>query len=236
MHLGSRRSTVQNHKRARIPRDKTLTFTTESKNSMQMLTQSLPDQETLRQNSRIRQRNKSVNRHSKSFVEDHLLYKPIYKLNLPRAYTQDEWVTILMHSIQKVKAKDRIEANLGLQIDHLSHVRIRQSFYEGLDAVDCQSLRGEIWKLICKVHHSKSQYKRGIIYKFIEQEDQRAVRVISKDLNRTFPGNAEFKLAASSGENRLFNVLKAYSAYDSETSYCQGMNFITGMLLRMMPD
>lgn len=61
-----------------------------------------------------------------------------------------------MHSIQKVKAKDRIEANLGLQLEHLSHVRIRHSFYEGLESVECESLRGEIWKLICKVHQSKS--------------------------------------------------------------------------------
>ena len=68
-------------------------------------------------------------------VEYHLLFKPIYRLNIEKAFTQDEWVTILMHSIQKVKAQDRLEANLGLQIEHLSHVRIRQSFYEGLESV-----------------------------------------------------------------------------------------------------
>ena len=64
-----------------------------------------------------------------------MLFKPIYRLNIEKAFTQDEWVTILMHSIQKVKAQDRLEANLGLQIEHLSHVRIRQSFYEGLESV-----------------------------------------------------------------------------------------------------
>ena len=125
-----------------------------------------------------------------------------------------------MHSIQKVKAKDRIKAGLGLQIDHLSVPRIRVSFYDGLERVDCDSLRGEIWKLLCKVHHSKSQYKRGIINKFIEQEDPQVVRKINKDLSRTFPGNPEFKLPADSGQNRLYNVLKAYSAYDPETGYC----------------
>lgn len=31
-------------------------------------------------------------------------------------------------------------------------------------------------------------------------------------------------------------MLKAYSAYDPETGYCQGMNFICGMLLQMIPD
>lgn len=59
---------------------------------------------------------------------------------------------------------------------------------------------------------------------------------ITKDLSRTFPGNLEFKLPPESGKNRLYNVLKAYSAYDPETGYCQGMNFITGMILTMIPD
>ena len=51
--------------------------------------------------------------------------KPIYRLNIAKAYTQDEWVTILLQSIQKIKAQDRIKANLGLQIEHLSTKRIR---------------------------------------------------------------------------------------------------------------
>ena len=54
---------------------------------------------------------------------------------------------------------------------------------------------------------------------------------IAKDLGRTFPGNEEFKSNHDSGKNRLYNVLKAYSAYDPETGYCQGMNLITGILL-----
>ena len=192
------------------------------------LSQSMPSNRTsahiktpeIRENERIRERVRSLRRHAYSFVEDNLLYTPVYKLNLPRAYTQDEWVTILMNSIQKIKAKDRIEANLGLQVEHLSRDRIRESFYDGLETVECDSLRGEIWKLLCKVHNSKSQYKRGIIRKFIEQEDKQVTHKITKDLNRTFPGNPEFKLAPDTGKNRLYNMLKAYSAYDPETGYC----------------
>ena len=170
------------------------------------------------------------------FEEDLVVFEPIYKLNLAKSFTQDEWVTILMNSIQKIKARDRIQAGLGLQFEHLSHARIRQSFYEGLETVNCDVLRSEIWKLICKVHCSKSQYKRGIIRKFIEQEDEQVTRKITKDLGRTFPGNAEFKLPIESGKNRLYNILKAYSAYDPETGYFQGMNFISGLLLHVIPD
>jgi len=34
----------------------------------------------------------------------------------------------------------------------------------------------------------------------------------------------------------LFNVLKAYSVYDSKVGYCQGMGFITGLLLLYMSE
>ena len=54
---------------------------------------------------------------------------------------------------------------------------------------------------------------------------------IEKDLYRTLPGNKEFMLKSKTGKNRLFNVLKAYQAYDPQIGYCQGMNFLAAMLL-----
>ena len=41
----------------------------------------------------------------------------------------------------------------------------------------------------------------------------------------------EFIIPADSGKNRLYNVLNAYANFDEEVGYCQGMNFITAMLL-----
>ena len=93
-----------------------------------------------------------------------------------------------MHSIRKVHNEDRIKRDLGLQLEHLSKNRIRQSLLHGLDKVDCSGLRGDVWKLLCKVQQSKSQYKRGIIQKFIEEENDLIVVKIKKDLTRTFPG------------------------------------------------
>ena len=42
--------------------------------------------------------------------------------------------------------------------------------------------------------------------------------------------------SAKSGENRLYNVLKAYTSYDPEIGYCQGMNFIAVLLLTYIQD
>ncbi len=37
------------------------------------------------------------------------------------------------------------------------------------------------------------------------------------------------------GQAALRRVLRAYAAYDQEVGYCQGMNFVAGLLLMYMP-
>jgi len=41
---------------------------------------------------------------------------------------------------------------------------------------------------------------------------------------------------AVGGQASLRRVLKAYSVYDREVGYCQGMNFLAGMFLTLMPE
>jgi len=43
---------------------------------------------------------------------------------------------------------------------------------------------------------------------------------IGKDVHRTVPGKVYFQENIKSGENKLFNVLKAYTSYDPEIGYC----------------
>ena len=43
-------------------------------------------------------------------------------------------------------------------------------------------------------------------------------------------------LEARGGQASLRRVLKAYSVYDRDIGYCQGMNFIAGMFLTLMPE
>lgn len=63
---------------------------------------------------------------------------------------------------------------------------------------------------------------------------QEASNDIEKDITRTYPNTKRF--AEADGQNSLRNVLRAYAAYDPEVGYCQGMNFITGLLLMFMPS
>lgn len=45
--------------------------------------------------------------------------------------------------------------------------------------------------------------------------------VITKDLSRTFPFHAMFCEKDGLGQKDLFDILKAYAEYDTETGYCQ---------------
>lgn len=59
---------------------------------------------------------------------------------------------------------------------------------------------------------------------------------IGKDLPRTLTFIKSFSIEPSSGQNKLYNVLKAYSCYDKQIGYCQGMNYLAAMLLTHIDD
>jgi len=58
---------------------------------------------------------------------------------------------------------------------------------------------------------------------------------IEKDIHRTFPRHIFFS-EIGKGQMALFNVLKAYSVYNKAIGYCQGMGFISALLLMYMPE
>lgn len=81
------------------------------------------------------------------------------------------------------------------------------------------SIRGEIWEFIVKVEKYKS--KSPLMYlNYLESPNSKDVDfTISKDILRTFPREELYKEDWKSGTNKLFNVLKAYAAYDKKVKY-----------------
>ena len=72
--------------------------------------------------------------------------------------------------------------------------------------------------------------------KLCEFDNEEVESQINKDLDRTL---AELNLWTEDhrqGNNKLYNVLKAYANYDNEVSYVQGMNFVVALLLFYIPD
>lgn len=62
--------------------------------------------------------------------------------------------------------------------------------------------------------------------------DPEIADAIKIDLPRTFPNNIRFIAM----HNQLFNILIAFSNYDRRVGYCQGLNYIAGILLLICKD
>merc|ERR1719235_1049723 len=59
---------------------------------------------------------------------------------------------------------------------------------------------------------------------------------IVRDINRTFPKHVLYRDRQGLGQQQLLNVLRAYSVFNPEVGYCQGMGFICGLLLMYMRE
>ena len=97
------------------------------------------------------------------------------------------------------------------------------------------SLRGYVWQQFAEV----SKYHQPNIYKQLVEDkecDPDTEAVILKDLDRTFPHNFIFKDKYGQGQRSLYHVLRAYSKYNKDTGYVQGMGFITALLLTYMDE
>ncbi|KAK2721247.1 hypothetical protein QYM36_003506 [Artemia franciscana] len=100
-----------------------------------------------------------------------------------------------------------------------------------------EALRGEIWlRLVgCFDQSELMDSYRILITKDIFKECS-AEEVILRDLHRTFPAHDYFKENGGHGQDALAKIVKAYSIYDEEIGYCQGITFIAAALLLHMPE
>eukprot|EP00938_MAST-03A_sp_MAST-3A-sp1_P005214 g5214.t1 len=93
--------------------------------------------------------------------------------------------------------------------------------------------RGEVWFRMSGaktlMENNKGEYQRltGLKSKW-----EQKIRV---DLNRSFPHHELFQ-EGEKGQDMLGRVLRAYSCKDEEIGYCQGMNFVSGVLLMEMEE
>lgn len=88
-------------------------------------------------------------------------------------------------------------------------------------------IRGLVWQIIAKSHDSvglETEYKE-----IVKKSKSPFEKQIQRDLTRTFPNHPFFMQEA--GRQALYNVAKAYSVFDQEVGYCQGLAFIIGCLL-----
>ena len=110
-------------------------------------------------------------------------------------FTKQEWENI-------------IEKNFPLE--KISKKKLRNSFIHGIP----QELRGTIWKYICQVEKYRKGHSEGVYAKLLEIYNEDDEFCINKDLTRTITGFQGFKINPTTGQNKLFNLLKAYANFD----------------------
>lgn len=132
-----------------------------------------------------------------------------------RLKTLEKWRFILSH-FQKIRSKHQDT--------------LRERLRAGIP--DC--LRGAVWQSLAESRSRKELL--GIHHMLVKQPKGPLDSIILRDISRTFPKHILFRDRASMGQERLFNVLRAYSIYNPEVGYCQGMGFLAGLLLFYMDD
>ncbi|XP_061617870.1 USP6 N-terminal-like protein isoform X8 [Phyllopteryx taeniolatus] len=98
-------------------------------------------------------------------------------------------------------------------------------------------LRGEVWSLLLDVPKIKEEKKD--FYEKLKARAKRSspdVRQIDLDVNRTYRDHIMFMHRYDVKQQALFHVLTAYSMYNMEVGYCQGMSQITALLLIYMNE
>nr|XP_014266480.2 USP6 N-terminal-like protein isoform X2 [Maylandia zebra] len=111
--------------------------------------------------------------------------------------------------------------------------KLLRRIYKGIPL----QLRGEVWCLLLDIPKIKEEKKD-----FYEKLKARArgispdIRQIDLDVNRTYRDHIMFMHRYDVKQQALFHVLTAYSMYNTEVGYCQGMSQITALLLIYMNE
>eukprot|EP00117_Sycon_ciliatum_P035215 scpid28342/ scgid26743/ Rab GTPase-activating protein 1; GAP and centrosome-associated protein; Rab6 GTPase-activating protein GAPCenA len=94
-----------------------------------------------------------------------------------------------------------------------------------------EPLRGRVWEMLAGLTADSDLLDnfRVLVTKESPQE-----RIILEDINRTYPAHEYFR-EDGEGQRALYKISKAYSIYDKEVGYCQGLSFLIAALVLHMP-
>lgn len=102
--------------------------------------------------------------------------------------------------------------------------------------------RGEIWQLLAEQYKLRwppatvTDVDTTTSFQQLLNELTVHQHAILIDLGRTFPNHPFYKECLGAGQMSLYNLLKAYSLLDTEVGYCQGLSFVSGVLLLHMSE
>uniref|UniRef100_A0A9L0K9F6 USP6 N-terminal-like protein n=1 Tax=Equus asinus TaxID=9793 RepID=A0A9L0K9F6_EQUAS len=98
-------------------------------------------------------------------------------------------------------------------------------------------VRGRVWSLLLDLEKVKEENK-GKYERMKEQARlfSRDIKQIDLDVNRTFRNHIMYWDRYGIKQQALFHVLAAYSVYNTEVGYCQGMSEVAAVLLMFLGE
>ncbi|GAA49563.1 USP6 N-terminal-like protein [Clonorchis sinensis] len=106
--------------------------------------------------------------------------------------------------------------------------KLTRRIYKGIP----QQFRMIVWPLLLCVPEMKNLHK-NLYPKMLQRALATSIHLdqIDKDINRTFRNTTYFRARYGSRQQSLFHILAAYSVYNTEVGYCQGMSELVGLFL-----
>ncbi|CAH0389986.1 unnamed protein product [Bemisia tabaci] len=116
---------------------------------------------------------------------------------------------------------------------HKDTEKLKNRVFKGIPA----KLRGKAWLKLMDVE-SEAKTKEGKYQemKKVALEHSADIRQIDLDVNRTYRDHIMFRKRYDIKQQELFNILAAYSIYNTDIGYCQGMSQIAALLLMYLTE
>lgn len=113
--------------------------------------------------------------------------------------------------------------------------KLPKRIYKGIP----DKVRNVVWSKLLNLTEVMEDSKNRDMYNrmlIIARRHGTEARQIDSDVNRQFRDNIFFRERYNLKQQQLFNVLVAYSVYNTEVGYCQGMSTLAGMLLMYLGE
>ncbi|XP_034177541.1 USP6 N-terminal-like protein [Osmia lignaria lignaria] len=111
--------------------------------------------------------------------------------------------------------------------------KLRRRVYKGIP----DRFRGQVWALLLGIKNLKKE-QAGKYEEMLQLARQWSteIRQIDADVARQYRDHINYRERYSIKQRSMFYVLAAYSMYNMEVGYCQGMSVLAGLLLLYMDE
>uniref|UniRef100_H9H702 USP6 N-terminal-like protein n=1 Tax=Monodelphis domestica TaxID=13616 RepID=H9H702_MONDO len=152
----------------------------------------------------------------------------LHESELPSRSAQEE-----KQKVQEIERVDKWLKMLKKWDKYRASEKMARRVYKGIPL----QVRGQVWALLLDVEKVKTENPGK--YEEMKEKARSAsaeIKQIDLDINRTFRNHIMFRERYGLKQQALFHVLSAYSVYNTEVSYCQGMSQIGAILLMYLNE